>query len=396
MKALRYTVAAAMLLMCLSGCDDADNPVLDNAFYINESSQNNYSKVILNEKDGADVTATVRCGKKLEAPVKVRLELSQKALDDYNMRHGTSLVMLPDGTHDFVPQELEIPAGSSLSDMLTVHVKPFTDEMVSSGKKYALPVSISEVSGEAPLLEMKSSKIYAFEQVIVTSGFQINSMSQARISLKNPICTNTWTVELRVAPMGLNKENEAFLMLYPDQANINEKEGQVYCRFQVDNSINIKVLSNEGYTWHGPVATKWYHIALVSTGDGNLVMYVNGSEVLRESKPAYAGTNLLETIAFGSASSTWHTYAYRYSEVRLWSVARTELQISDNMYAVDPMSDNLVGYWRCNEGEGTVLHDATGNGNDFDLETCVSTLLTDASRAWEWVSPVRSDTDEVF
>lgn len=396
LKNMKRLIYAAFAVLFLAGCDNALNSVLENAFYLNESSKGSYSKIVLNETDGADVTATVRCGKRLEKDVTVKVELSQKALDDYNRRNGTSLVMLPQGTHDFEPQEVVIPAGSSLADVLTIHVDPFSEEMISSGKKYALPVTITKVSDGTPLLSMKSSKIYAFEQVIITSGFRINPMSQAKIVLKTPINTNTYTVELRVAPMGLGKENEAFLMLYPDQTSINESQGQVYCRFQVDNSINVKVLSNEGYTWAGPVTTKWYHMAIVSTGDGNLVMYVNGSEVQRESKPVYADNNLMETVSLGSASSTWHTYAYCYSEVRLWSVARTESQIADNMYAVDPKSEGLVAYWRCNEGEGTVIHDVTGNGNDMDLTECVSTELSDLSSAWQWIGPVRTDTDDLL
>lgn len=394
MKLTRYSAVA--FLMMLAGCNDALNPVLDNAFYINESASGNYSKVIVSEEDGADVTATVRCGQRLEQDVTVKLELSQEALDNYNATNGTSLVMLPDGTHDFVAQEVVVPAGGSLSDMLSVHVKPFSEEMISSGKKYALPIAITEVSDGTPMLQKKNSKIYAFEQVIVTNGFRINPQSGASIVLKNPINTNAYTVELRVAPLGLNKENEAFLQIYPNQTNINEGEGQVYCRFQVDNSINVKVLSNEGYTWHGPVTTKWYHVAIVSQGDGNLVMYVNGSEVLRELKPSYASPNHMETVTLGSASTAWHTNPYAFSEVRIWSCARTQSQIADNMYAVDPASDNLVGYWRCDEGEGTVIHDATGNGNDFDLTTCVDTYLSDPSAAWGWVTPVRSDTDDLL
>lgn len=393
MKNSIYSVAALLLL---AGCNNALNPVLDNAFYINESAENVYSKVVLNEVDGADVTATVRCGQRLEQDVTVKLELSQAALDDYNRRNGTALVMLPDGTHDFVPREVTVPAGSSLSEVVSVHVKPYTDEMVASGRKYALPIAITSVSDGTQALARKSSRIYAFEQVIITNGFQINPMSAAKIVLKNPVNINAYTVELRVASLGLGKENEAFLQIYPDQTSINESQGQIYCRFQVDNSINVKVLANEGYTWNGNISSKWYHVAIVSMGDGNLVMYVNGSEVRRDLNPAYAATNLMETVTLGSASSQWHTNPYCYSEVRLWSCARSQSQIADNMYSVDPKSEGLVGYWKCNEGEGTVLHDASGNGNDFDLSTCVETELSDASKAWEWVAPVRTDTDELL
>ena len=62
----------------------------------------------------------------------------------------------------------------------------------------------------------------------------------------------------------------------------------------------------------------------------------------------------------------------KIAEARVWSVARTPEQIWENMYDVDPQTPGLIGYWKFDEGEGNVIHDWTGNGNDgvaeFDLE----------------------------
>ena len=396
MKKIYIILSVCAAMMAAAGCENALNPVLDNAFYISEASSSNMAKVILNETDGASVSATVRCGAKLDEDVTVRLELSQQALDEYNKRNGTDLQMLPSDAHDFKACDVTVKAGHSTADRIQVQVKPYTDEMMESGIKYALPFTITEVSDGTPALSVKKTMIYTFEQVIITNGFQINAMSQAACKLKNPVNINAYTLEMRVAPRGLNKENEAFFMVYPDSDTPNEGQGQIYCRFQKDNSLNIKVLSNENYTWPGPLTTKWYHVALVCLGDGNLILYVNGAEVLRENKPSYANNNLMEKIYFGSASKTWHTQSYCYSEVRLWSCVRTQSQISDNMYAVNAKSEGLIAYWKCNEGEGTVLHDATGNGNDIDLTEDVSTELDDASKAWNWMGPVRTDTDKLL
>ena len=60
------------------------------------------------------------------------------------------------------------------------------------------------------------------------------------------------------------------------------------------------------------------------------------------------------------------------TEVRVWSVARSEQEIWDNMYDVDPKTPGLIGYWKFDEGQGNVIRDWTGNGNDavaeFDLD----------------------------
>ena len=51
---------------------------------------------------------------------------------------------------------------------------------------------------------------------------------------------------------------------------------------------------------------------------------------------------------------------------------RSEQEIWENMYDVDPQTPGLIGYWKFDEGEGNVIRDWTGNGNDgvaeFDLE----------------------------
>lgn len=396
MKLRFNTLCVFAALFAAASCQDALNPVLDNAFYISEASSSNMQKVILNETDGAQVSATVRCASLLDKDVTVRLELSQEALDDYNRRNGTDLQMLPSDAHNFSPMDVTLKAGTSVSDRIMVSVKPYTDEMMESGIKYALPLSITSVSDGTPALQVKKTMIYTFEQVIVTTGFQINAMSSAFVPLHKKFAINAYTLEMRVAPRGLGKENEAFFMMYPEDGSEYSGKGEIYCRFQIDNSLNIKIKYNENYTWAGPLTTKWYHVALVCTGDGNLITYINGAEVLRENKPDYGTANYLEKAFFGAASQTWHTNSYCYSEVRFWSIARSKSQIADNMYAVNPQSEGLEAYWKCNEGEGTVLHDATGHGNDIDLTTNVETYLSDPSKAWNWCGPVRTDTDELL
>ena len=52
-----------------------------------------------------------------------------------------------------------------------------------------------------------------------------------------------------------------------------------------------------------------------------------------------------------------------YSEVRLWRVARSQAEIANNMYVIDPHTEGLEAYWKMNEGQGDEFTDYTGNGN---------------------------------
>ncbi|MGN1234098.1 MAG: DUF1735 domain-containing protein, partial [Candidatus Cryptobacteroides sp.] len=191
-KYIFMSVCAAM--MAAAGCENALNPALDNAFYISEASSSNLEKVILNETDGASVSATVRCGSKLDSDVTVRLELSQQALDEYNKRNGTDLQMLPSDAHDFKACDVTVKAGHSTADRILVRVRPYTDEMIESGIKYALPLTITEVSDGTMALAVKKTMIYTFEQVIITNGFQINPMSQASCKHTTPVNINAYTL----------------------------------------------------------------------------------------------------------------------------------------------------------------------------------------------------------
>ena len=60
----------------------------------------------------------------------------------------------------------------------------------------------------------------------------------------------------------------------------------------------------------------------------------------------------------------------KIAEARVWSVARTQEQIWENMYEIaDPESDpTLVGYWKFNEGAGNTIKDYSRYHNDGEAE----------------------------
>ncbi len=54
-------------------------------------------------------------------------------------------------------------------------------------------------------------------------------------------------------------------------------------------------------------------------------------------------------------------------QVRFWSKARSQMEIANNMYNVDPTSSGLEGYWKMDEGEGNVFKDSSPHGRDAYL-----------------------------
>ena len=106
----------------------------------------------------------------------------------------------------------------------------------------------------------------------------------------------------------------------------------------------------------------WYHVAITYDGstwrmyiDGNLSGSYNGSI------GAYARTN----VSFGSGYPTY--WKGTIDEARIWSTARTQTQIQNNMTSeLIGNESNLVAYWRFNQGNA--------GGDNSGLTTATATV----------------------
>jgi hypothetical protein len=110
-------------------------------------------------------------------------------------------------------------------------------------------------------------------------------------------------------------------------------------------------------------AGNWFHVAVVRQGT-SVRIYVNGvdrtSIPIAHIDPAYvASRNASIGIDYAPEA-----FQGSISEVRVWNYARTESQINAGMYGNFTGSESgLVGYWKLNEGLGTIAHDSTANNN---------------------------------
>ncbi|HPR30594.1 MAG TPA: T9SS type A sorting domain-containing protein [Prolixibacteraceae bacterium] len=117
---------------------------------------------------------------------------------------------------------------------------------------------------------------------------------------------------------------------------------------------------------------EWAHIAVVISGDDLVTrFYINGYLTGENSSYTGLGDELplgySIRVGAGLAAESFRTFLGLMDEIRIWTVPRTEDELLENMdKEIDPLSDGLLMYYRCNEEEtATVLTDATGNG--FDL-----------------------------
>ncbi|SVC17304.1 uncharacterized protein METZ01_LOCUS270158, partial [marine metagenome] len=100
----------------------------------------------------------------------------------------------------------------------------------------------------------------------------------------------------------------------------------------------------------------WYHIALTIADNDSASIYVNGTKHHEFSTPVRPELDGRFHMGYGLSG--------RLDEIRVWNVARSESEITENMYGLlDGTEDGLAGYWRFDEGSGAESEDATANNN---------------------------------
>jgi hypothetical protein len=135
----------------------------------------------------------------------------------------------------------------------------------------------------------------------------------------------------------------------------------------------------------GPEIPKfqWHHWA--GTYDGQIMaLYIDGQEV--------SYVNVTKTLSTYGSELLIGMYWYEWflgvmDEVRIWNLARTQLEIQNYMHQELTGSESgLVGYWQFNEGTGNTVFDLTSNDNDGLLSGDVTWVNSTAPITPTWLS----------
>lgn len=128
-----------------------------------------------------------------------------------------------------------------------------------------------------------------------------------------------------------------------------------------NNGAANDIMSNSA-NW---TAGAWYHVACIFDPATGMKMYIDG--ILQSDTNTY--TNPTDTRTEITAFGKWGDYDARYfngamDEVRFWTRALSQSEVQQKMcLTLNPSAETgLVGYWRMNEGTGTIIHDSTTNG----------------------------------
>ncbi|WP_310619811.1 LamG-like jellyroll fold domain-containing protein [Flexibacterium corallicola] len=136
---------------------------------------------------------------------------------------------------------------------------------------------------------------------------------------------------------------------------------------------------------------------LYQNDTGRISLYVNGeasalSEISIKSMGGYgADDQFVVSNANLAASVPYAGFSGYIDDLRLWSVELTEEQISDSMFRLLTGAEtNLEGYWKFDNGSGSVITDFTGRGN-------TGTVTGSLSGVWSAQgAPVSNEAPEVL
>lgn len=357
---LRLFVLGVMSVF-FGGCKDAEYSPIRNLVYISEAAPaNKFNQQVenLTVKGDTKTSIHVQLAQALSQDVHVTLGTDTGLAEEYNRRNGTDYAVLPD-TYLTYSNTVTIPAGNISSEAVDINIGEFP---VDDGSAYCIPLRITETDAPVSVSQNTGRILYLLStphmQVVptLTKDTPASALSDWNIQ------TDAWTLEGWVWVKDFNINNQAIWQVTrPKSAN------EVYIRFgdaDVDyDKLQIKIAGSQFNSNLKFQPETWYHIAFV-TGNGKCTMYINGSE---DSSITLANSSYLINGLELVPSSGWFTTDGKMAQVRFWKKALPQSAIQDAMNRQVPAnSEGLFGYWKLDEGEGSLFKDATSNG--FDLQ----------------------------
>lgn len=396
-RVLFYNWSLAQILMGIvlfTACNDAEYGSLGAHAYIQESLSETSKKITVQPVGESLTELNVHLSHVSKVDNFYSLVPDQQVLEQYNRINGTQYVMLPSSAYR-IPDEIVVKAGEHASVAVPVSLKAFSQDMISSGESYALPLRLKlkegtvEAMGETGSFILLAENIFKFSAPMFDGGANLKA---AKFS-ESPETYEQYTVEVRFQVSNTRNRDRAVFVNRGDDLNF------VLLRFEDPQSDNeqhkshslVQVVGrNRIYLnpIHSFTPNKWQHLALVCDG-ASYRLYINGvdSGVI----PIPAGPTTFSDVNWfckgDDSYSRWYGCKILISEARIWSVARTANQIENNMTSTSPKSKGLEAYWKFNEGQGNVFEDITGHGHTLTTEVMPQwidgILSTDESTAWK-------------
>lgn len=409
MKTGKYLFAFFAFAVVFSGCAN-ETETFDNKLYT--LSPRLVNDLLFNaEHPTATRSISVRLAQPADNDVTITFEARPDMTAEYNMVYGDNARALPEKYYDFSSLQSLIRKGSIQGDDIVVDFSSLQE--LNKDFRYVLPVTISDASG-ADLLESARTTYFLFKGAALINV--VADISKLKIPIKwsataLPMMQNmtaltveclmrssNWTMNGNTLGLGSLFGREGLFLIRIGDSGYLPNQPQIVGSGSGNwpsATLSPKLPTNE-----------WVHFAFVincATGSKRRTIYINGQEAVTD-----ASTSIVNSLSFPSWSSwasasnamsigfAWDDSRYlpcEVSEYRVWSVARTQSDIADNMLSLDPSTDGvgLVAYWKFNEGAGGTIIDHSGNGTNLTTEKSDLDGNTKTSPVWNQVELYAAD-----
>ncbi|SVC89353.1 uncharacterized protein METZ01_LOCUS342207, partial [marine metagenome] len=116
------------------------------------------------------------------------------------------------------------------------------------------------------------------------------------------------------------------------------------------------------YTGEFVSLNEWHNVTLVFNS-GNLIFYADGYHIYECDNMPNSNNNDYNTLIGRDPNSGGVFLNGLVDDAAIWSTALSQTDIQQYISGNTPDTDNLVGHWNFNEGEGETLYDHSGNAN---------------------------------
>ena len=319
------------------------------------------------------------------------LGLDASKVEEYNKENTTNYFAVPESAVEIVNPQVKIASGSAVSS--AAQVKVVSTEDFVEGRTYLIPVTIKSAGSGENFIESSKTIFLRISRVINFYSIQADANASSNFIFDKPIPLTTFTYEVKIYPQGLNRTNYPQRFMALEQS---DESKSLLLRFNEANSSNKlqtiladnKFISNKEFE-----NNHWYLLTWVYDGS-TISFYIDG--VLDTSIGASIDVINFQRYEMGMSWGGYRSrqfFSHRFGELRVWNRALSPSEIAGGLCGVDPQSDGLVGYWKFNEGEGHIFHDASGHGLDMDWsktsrdvsENGNMVATPDAANAIKWV-----------
>lgn len=390
-----------MLLLAATSCDrfSVADRVFDNSVYLDVSAFDRIQTATFsNTVDVAVKELSVKLSYPADKDISATISVDESLVPEYNSRYGTDYQMLPAAFLDFDGKTVTISAGKVISEKVVIGFKNLMGEgdaqagAMEIDKTWLLPVTlhsddieIMKSSATAYYLVKRSSAITVAVQL--TDDFicfpRLDDPAETELkAVYNDLTAVTYEALVYIDKYDTDNVSistimgvEQYLLLRIGDANFERQQ------LQFDGSgsgTQFGKIPSKSDASKNLSTGQWYHVATTYDQATRIArIYLNG-KLLDEAKDVgVAGSSPENRIRLaprvtengkvgegycflvGNSYNPNRSLQGKIAEIRVWRTARSGQEIWDNMYRIDaPESrEDLIGYWKCNDGKGDTVTD---------------------------------------